>query len=375
MKSNDNTPKTPYGRFLAAIDARKDFDGLPKFIRTQIYSRKYAQIEVLLDENLSNDPTALLISAETNKELESATIMNGDMLLQDFFVAGISFAHAFDHHYDLKDKKHNLILNRLRNKAKTLLSVDFKEAISKLVIITDKICVKYNYINGKTYWFEFNHNPPESCHIVLRSVSPEIRTYLADNIPRPAYRCRAVLKFQLNEPLLSGKVVPGCDSSREYPVFVQDHVISRLHERVGCFEDMEHHIYDSLWQSLYRDPEITVCGKSTLLSYRLLGYKIGYLPMLIYPDSILLTTFLFLTMNGTPAGDKLRERLNLSRPKKEHTGLDQLMTFIYGDIAQDTELVRILTECGCGCLFDIKFTEPIKSQFLVSEPIRKYLRI
>ena len=44
-------------------------------------------------------------------------------------------------------------------------------------------------------------------------------------------------------------------------------------------------------------------------------------------DSVLIHTFLFLTMDGTPEGTELWRQLRLSRGDKAYLGLDDIVTF------------------------------------------------
>lgn len=71
---------------------------------------------------------------------------------------------------------------------------------------------------------------------------------------------------------------------------------------------------------------------------------------LILPDLVLIRTFLFLTMQGTPEADRLREKLGLSRNDVERYKLDHFWTLTATNIADDPLLARLLAECGCSHL-------------------------
>jgi hypothetical protein len=176
-------------------------------------------------------------------------------------------------------------------------------------------------------------------------------------------------------------VVGHASDKRTYPVFVQKHVLERLHgrnARVAHGEEAEVILQFFLWYSLRR-PRIHPMSRgdgSFLVEYYLMEYKIGYLVARTADDCILVDTFLFLTMNQTPEGDLLWKELRLSREDKDRLGLDDLWTFLNTDLVQDNDLVNVFTRLGCGHLFQL-------SQFLqISEfnpgyasDIRKYLRI
>jgi hypothetical protein len=93
----------------------------------------------------------------------------------------------------------------------------------------------------------------------------------------------------------------------------------------------------------------------------LAGRKIGYFVALIFPHMILIKTFLFLTMQGTPEAERLREKLGLCRVDVERYKLDRFHTFVGSDIAKDPFLFKILSECGCGHLISlIELSDPLE---------------
>jgi len=140
----------------------------------------------------------------------------------------------------------------------------------------------------------------------------------------------------------------------EYPVYIQQHAIDRLNERLPAQSGGVHY---SLFCSLNRPVIIDRQGDDLLVEYRLLDkYRLGYLAAQQLPDKILVKTFLFLTMHGTPEARQLRQRVKLCRPDIEYQGLDKLETYAFTDLRQDTDLVRIMTECGCGSLLDVLAT-------------------
>lgn len=111
-----------------------------------------------------------------------------------------------------------------------------------------------------------------------------------------------------------------------------------------------------------------------LVEYRLLQWLIGYLVVEIVDDAVLVETFLFLTMDGTPQGDALRHKLHLRRPDKQFLALDRLETFLSTDLRYDRELVELLDECGCGHLFEIGGGFPLQRRVTGhAEAIRRHL--
>ena len=122
-------------------------------------------------------------------------------------------------------------------------------------------------------------------------------------------------------------------------------------------------------------PKVTQNHKGEyLIEYRFFEYKLGYFVAEDVEQSILVTTFLFLTMQGTPEASALYERLRLRRPDIEQLGLDSLGNYLYTDLKKDSELVSIFETCGCGHL--LKMARPETQPEWVSgyaRDVRKYL--
>jgi hypothetical protein len=164
----------------------------------------------------------------------------------------------------------------------------------------------------------------------------------------------------------------------ELPVYAQLHAIDRLIERIGLQEMGERgqtEAFISIWQSVKRRVMIRSHAKDTFLLECVFGdQKIGYFTCIAVPGAVLITTFLFLTMDGTPEGRKLQRNLRLRRPDREYLGLDTLDAFLNSDLIHDNELVELMHTCGCGDIFKLKksviySTKPIK----IADAMRQYL--
>ena len=177
------------------------------------------------------------------------------------------------------------------------------------------------------------------------------------------------------------------DSNRVYRILIQSHVFDQLEERLSIspFLISQWERHDWLWQSLQdvnnqSDPDVIVSNQngvvSFLVKYIFYGYKVGYLSGEIAGDNIVVRTFLFLTMDGTPEGNQLWKRLRLTKQDKKYAELDQLVTFVLSDVAADPQLAEIFEECGCGQLLRM-VEQPIKEDaaFHRADEIRKFLNL
>jgi hypothetical protein len=126
--------------------------------------------------------------------------------------------------------------------------------------------------------------------------------------------------------------------------------LHRLRERLAASAMPEVFVHLGLMTSLAELTVVDRDGDRYLVAFHFLGIRIGYLVARVVEGMILITSFLLLTMEGTPEGRLLRQRLRLTRRDIEHERLDRLETFLTPDVLADKDLVRVLEESGCGSL-------------------------
>ena len=134
------------------------------------------------------------------------------------------------------------------------------------------------------------------------------------------------------------------------PVYIEAHAIRRLRERIPLVP-LESWLHRFMVDSL-DDPSLIIprSDQHYLVEFCLGCDRLGYFVVEILPHMVLVKTFLFLTMQGTPEAQKLRETLGLYRNDIEYYELDNFFTLVASDVNKDPFLVRVLTECGCGHL-------------------------
>jgi hypothetical protein len=166
----------------------------------------------------------------------------------------------------------------------------------------------------------------------------------------------------------------------ELPIYVQIHAIERMIERIGVTFYPESAAYRCIWQSVNK-AIINSHGRDEtngrfLLECYFSGCKIGYFVCQVVNNAICITTFLFLTMDGTPEGDKFQSRLRVGRLDKQYLGLDNLDAFLNSDLQSDSRLVELMHKCGCGHIFELKsrvtyYRESVK----IADEMRRYLKM
>ena len=163
----------------------------------------------------------------------------------------------------------------------------------------------------------------------------------------------------------------GIADGKSYPLYLQSHAIHNLYKRsFGYPGAMAYSMYESL-----SCPKVVQNHRGDyLLEVRYSGLKLGYFIIEFSQEYVLATTFLFLTMQGTPQWPPLYEQLRSSRPDIEHLGLDSLDNFMFADLQGDKELVAILEGCDCGDLLKMAEVGPPPGPNLnLASTLRQYL--
>lgn len=260
-----------------------------------------------------------------------------------------------------------------------------EECNRELVMMACETALKYSRINGTLYCVrsaeQSSRNGRRFGFIEVRAELPRVVQVRVDGASRPAYQCGIPLPTgDVKWVTWPGSVINIPDDSREFPVYVQQHAFDRLcgpTGRIPVADEQEFVVHFALWASLVRPtliPTESFQNGEFLVEFRMNDVRLGYLVAVLLKDKILIRTFKFITMDGTPEGRELWKKLRLRRADKEHLKLDELMTFVGTDLREDQTLVSLLQDCKCGHLFDVgEFHGKRKSG--VSSSMRQYLRL
>ncbi|MBW8330574.1 MAG: hypothetical protein K0M40_01020 [Prolixibacteraceae bacterium] len=134
-------------------------------------------------------------------------------------------------------------------------------------------------------------------------------------------------------------------------VYIQKHALDRINERIGDhFTDLN---YSEVIDMVLKHQTFPTDDGGYLFPYTYMNKRLGYLKANIFGDRLIFRTFLFLTNNGTPEGNKLAKLLGIQKADKKYLGIDNLKTFINSDIESNENLKRIFCQTGCGELFEL----------------------
>lgn len=365
-------------RVLVAVGAVDEFNGLPKNLKERIRALLGWDLRVKLDpsaEGCADAETARQLIDSTLRETPLKTETGHSMMLADYLTVFSSMNALLDEKCVVtfegkKDTRRLAELTRQFHGQHDLL-VDFKvESLLAHVVNqcsqVDQKLIGYNmrpelWANGNKVWVVKVYRTPAQRIDVL-----------IDGRPRPVFRCGACTFRKIIWSSFPAHVL-GLDSKlAPFPVYIQSHALRQLDERLPLVGNEG--VTTFFLCDAFRQPEVVARrADDWLVSYRVGTHRLGYLVVTLLTDKIVVRTFLFLTMQGTPEAELLRKKLSLYRPDIEHLELDRMETFLQTDLRKDSGLVRILNECNCGHLLAFKPEYHDVCRTGIAASVRKYL--
>ena len=369
-----------YDRILSLVGAKELFQQLPEVTRERIRRLRFPEPDICCGDDLNREDEREKVREAVTQVLDQFTFKTSDgheISARDCFRVVFSLRDAFN---QLRVEPPDGPVARMAAQTRKKLGAVFDELINEQLIFfflnMDMALTDFTRIDTAIYWYEpkFERVGPGKrlLRIILHKSPPDRIDILHKGARRRAFRCGTSLG-----PLgLRWVDVPaslfGLDESGNYPLYVQSHAIRNLHERMPIGDDGL--VHDAMWHS-FDSPKVTQNRRGEyLIEYRFLNHKLGYFVAEVVEQSILVTTFLFLTMQGTPEATLLFDRLRLRRPDIEQLGLDSLGNYLFTDLPKDTELVSMLEACGCGHLVKLSIPEiQADRQSGFARDVRKYL--
>jgi hypothetical protein len=183
-------------------------------------------------------------------------------------------------------------------------------ALQSIVAAIEEVLILFGRIDQELYWvdlkFGWNEFQQYVMEFIVHCHLAEKRSFEIDGKARPAFRCGQPFHTEIKWIEWEGTVVHK-ESGKSYSVFIQSHALKNLYQRALFVQDGEWLVHDYLWQSLLNPQVVSAAGNrdKILVEYSLNAHKLGYLVASIVDGSVLIESFLFLTMDGTPEGQKV----------------------------------------------------------------------
>jgi hypothetical protein len=209
-------------------------------------------------------------------------------------------------------------------------------------------------------WFkhELTESPKYPTHqqhmLDINEVSVDLRHFSTSDGKRSAFKVcwpksQEGIIYSEIQPSLFGEYSDPDD--KPVPVYIQRHAMNRLMERLDGMRRYE--IQYCLFDSVSKPILIRQGKNKMLIAYKIADSKLGYLVAEHLNGAILIHTFLFITNNGTPEGQKLTELTGLGKLDKKYLAIDKLSCFLRSDIAKNERLSALFIQVGCSSLLTI----------------------
>jgi hypothetical protein len=190
--------------------------------------------------------------------------------------------------------------------------------------------------------------------MVWHSAIPEKRFVPIDREFHTAYRL-GTARYQSGPAWVfygAGHNIPNADNQKDVAVYLQSHVLSRLYERIDCIP--KETVYREFLKSM--ENFNARCENDTgkiFIDLRIYNVKVGYLLATVVNNKLILRTFLFITLQGTPEGVALRKNAKLRKDEVTFLELDRLSTFMTPEIQHNKHLKQFFIEAGLQPLFEL----------------------
>ncbi len=214
--------------------------------------------------------------------------------------------------------------------------------------------------------------------IEIYTHKPEQKQVTIENNTRPAFRACWGFANRENPEYIFIKPedlgVSGPFASIPLEVYIQHHALQRLSERI---DGLNIGLLGLNLHVALKEAKAIRYKENILIEFTVFQTKAGYLRVDIVDGIIVVRTFLFITNNGTPEGDKLNEICGLGKLDKNYLAIDKLSTFISSDFGSNKEIKQIFHKADCDCLFELydklKDISTKKSEQPTDELMAKFL--
>lgn len=348
------------------------FSLLPPFVLNVAYSFRYLPVVVTAVNHPEFTQGTVTSAHNRAKQLMTSVTFaintnDKQVLLADFCTAGFTLFQMLEwaKTYDKADNTEDGFewVNEFVKRLGDILTEELcTEALTQLYAVTNSITMPRNNLEEYFFWITIEIKTKEkskqtAIRLDLNRRKAETRYFDIDGQRRLAL-CVSFATSQHGFIEMKVKLqeigIKNSDPDKEVKIYIQKHALRRLEERIDCLAIDE--IHASIFTSFF-NPEVVKSTKNRILiAFRILNTKVGYLSAEYIDDALLIHTFLFITNNGTPEGQKLTELTGLGKLDKKYLIIDKLSSFINSDIGENEKLRDIFEKAGCSCLFNIEET-------------------
>lgn len=259
------------------------------------------------------------------------------------------------------------------------LHYDIQELLAELTLDTCRFLSDYNDhiyradISMTPYYADFN---PQN-DILIHTFKPVVEKIESRSGKREAIKlgwANPEFKWE-NFKVKASKLgfqIKGMDVPLD--LYISKHALQRLKERINVTPGIMHEIL----LLTFLQPHIPHHwnGYESQVEFLLADQKAGYFTVKLHDDKLVIHTFLFLTNNDTPEGEKLNRLLQIEKVDKKYLAIDNLPEFNAYHIDQNEKLSQLFRDAGCGSLLKLGHVQAFTQNEVADkdpESILKYL--
>jgi hypothetical protein len=378
-KRTRSEPDEGLQRLLSAFGLWETFKALPQQARAIIRDMRRPRLRVAWGWDGPRDKedraAKVLVERVLSTTMEPCVEAGGLVLVQDLFAWGWPLAQNLP---ALSAEPEFAGTAGLRRMAETLAPLQTDDSISmtfsRLFYGIDlRLASAASPLERRVHWVDLDVDARRGIETRLNRKDPEEKTVVVDGSPVRSVRCRGAQSgVELTDLRLPRERLGGGDG--EADVWITGHALRRIDERLGARDRGFWHFL--LVESL-ADPVFHPAPRGgVMVEHRLEDDRLGYLPISLTADgTAVLRTFIFVTMEGTPEGDRLKRLLGTRREDLKYLAFDRLQTFAETDVSTDPALVALMEEAGCGHLPCMITKDPEELIAGHAAEAKRYLRL
>lgn len=188
-------------------------------------------------------------------------------------------------------------------------------------------------------------------HSAYRLAYYDLFSCAADVAPVPAEIALSLLSGEKNEEM--NKEKSETEEEIKLPVYIQNHAIRRLAERMDCKDNMyRNHIFTVSF--LIPGVVTAINGQRLIKALDLTAKPVGYFPFIKQNDAVLLLSFLPLSSPITPEGSILQKELGIQIEDSKYFGLDKFSFYTNTDFDAIPILQQALKKADMWHLTEIQ---------------------
>jgi hypothetical protein len=232
----------------------------------------------------------------------------------------------------------------------------FATCFGEVFAFTELFLRKYTKINFRYYGFRYDFFSTDGLkprmQVRFTADNCQAKMFTHNGVHRPAFRLfnppNGLFK-SYNVTIQKNLIVPDANENHYFNIYVQSHALHRFKERIDVCSAADKNMIIHSALTMYLS--VASSEKQKFLVCNILDedcnwIPAGYFPFFLQGRDLIITSFLPMTAETTPTGEKLRKILPLSKEELIYLGMDKISFYLEVDFEQIPFLKQVLIEAG-----------------------------